>query len=136
MEIVKNGENIIYAIHVKASELTTDKTEWFSKQEYGVQVAGFNYNKDKEFKAHFHKERERSFNRTQEVMIVISGKLLAKIYDNNNELISCFNLEAGDIGIFLQGGHGYRVLEDNTLFYEIKNGPFGGSVLDDKGYIE
>jgi len=135
METIKNGENIPYAIHIKSEELINDKTEWFTKDEYGIQVGGFNYNKEKEFNAHKHIFRERTYEYTQETIVIIKGKLLAKIYNNNNELISCFNLEEGDIGIFLSGGHNFRTLEDNTVFYEIKNGPFT-NVESDKVFFE
>jgi hypothetical protein len=135
MEIIKNGEDIPYAIHIKASELIKGKTEWFTKNEMGIQVAGCYYDKDKEFNAHKHIFRERTYEYTQEVIVIIMGEVLANIYDRNDELMSVFHLKTGDIGIFLQGGHGFKVIDDNSVYYEIKNGPFIG-VKEDKEYIK
>lgn len=135
METVKNSGEIPYAIHVKAEELRNGKTEWFTKNEMGIQVAGCNYDKGKEFLAHKHLFRERTYEYTQETIVIIKGELLANIYDKNNELMSVFHLTVGDIGIFLNGGHSFKVIEDNTLYYEIKNGPFSGDVSLDKQYI-
>jgi len=134
MEIIKNKDNIPYAIHVKAKDLNKDETKWLVEKDFGIQVAGFSYNKDKIFEPHKHLFRPRTFEYTQEAIIVIKGALLANIYDEHDQLITIFHLEAGDIGIFLYGGHGFKVVEDETIFYEIKNGPFT-SKEEDKTYI-
>ena len=134
MKLVKDT-NTVYAIHIQPRELANNKTAWFTEDKYGIQVAEFNYNQGKQFKPHKHKKRERSYNRTQEVMIVVTGKLLANVYDNDNKLVDSFTLEPGDVGVFLQGGHGYQVLEDSTVFYEIKNGPFTNAE-EDKEYFK
>jgi hypothetical protein len=39
-------------------------------------------------------------------------------------------LLSGSCMIFFSGGHALKVLEDNTLFYEFKNGPYYGHDTD------
>ena len=39
-------------------------------------------------------------------------------------------LEQGDASFTLEGGHNYQILEDNTLVYEYKTGPYEGQKLD------
>ena len=40
-------------------------------------------------------------------------------------------LNEGDLAVFVYGGHGYEILEDDTKIIETKNGPFTG-VENDK----
>ena len=39
-------------------------------------------------------------------------------------------LKPGDASFTLEGGHNYLILEDNTLVYEYKTGPYEGQALD------
>jgi len=41
-------------------------------------------------------------------------------------------LYPGDASFTLEGGHTYEILEDNTLVYEYKTGPYEGQALDKK----
>ena len=47
------------------------------------------------------------------------------------EFLEEFTLLEGDLAVFVSGGHGYHILEDNTKIIETKNGPFTG-VENDK----
>jgi len=41
-------------------------------------------------------------------------------------------LNAGDASFTLEGGHTYEILEDNTIVYEYKTGPYEGQQNDKK----
>jgi hypothetical protein len=56
-------------------------------------------------------------------------------YDEDNKIFLQEELATGDLGIILNIGHGYYILEDNTRVLEVKPGPFT-SVGDDKEMIE
>ena len=133
-KIEKDG--ILYCIYDDLNSLS-DKSEskWYSKSSEAIQVCRMNYNKGKEFKAHKHILRPRLNNYTQEAIIVLKGKISATIYDKNDTIIAVIKLKENNIGIFFTGGHGFEVLSDNTVFYEIKNGEFT-RVEEDKKYIE
>lgn len=88
----------------------------------------------KSFKPHAHIPRDRHIPQTQEAMVVISGALKCNIYDYQDTKVDWFILRAGDLGLFFDGGHGYEVVEDGTVFYEIKHGPFI-SVDKDKRFL-
>ena len=45
------------------------------------------------------------------------------IYNDDRELVVTCELVTGDVMIMIGGGHGFRMLE-NTVFLEIKQGPF------------
>ena len=36
----------------------------------------------------------------------------------------------GDVSFTLSGGHNYEILEDSTIVYEYKTGPYEGQILD------
>ena len=89
-----------------------------------IQVATFRYDKGKELKAHRHIERKREVIRTQEVLIVLSGRVLLDVYDSDDH-INCFvELFSGDGFISLNGGVGYKVLAHDTQMIEVKVGPY------------
>ena len=66
----------------------------------------------------------------QESWVVIKGKVKCIFYDINHEILCTPILEAGDCSITLEGGHTYEILEDDTVVYEYKTGPYEGQELD------
>jgi cupin fold WbuC family metalloprotein len=79
---------------------------------------------------HKHLPVERSTIGTQESWIIIEGKVLATLYDVDDTLLDEIELNAGSCMVFFNGGHSLRVLENNTFFYEFKNGPYYGFDTD------
>ena len=71
----------------------------------------------------------------QESWVVIQGKVICTFYDIDNTIIATPTLNSGDSSFTLEGGHTYTILEDNTLVYEYKTGPYEGQALD-KEFIE
>jgi hypothetical protein len=63
-------------------------------------------------------------------LIVSRGSIHADIYGYSENLVAEFTIAEGDILICLAGGHGYQILEENTLVFEIKNGPYPGPEVD------
>jgi hypothetical protein len=95
-----------------------------------IQVGIWRYDKGKKLQAHIHNEVTREITRTQEVIFVKSGKVVAHIFNEEEELAKSLELHPGDVLIVLRGGHGYDVIEDNTSVLEIKNGPYPGAEAD------
>ena len=96
-----------------------------------LQVAALKLNK-KKFQPHAHRlrENEREKFSAQECWIVIKGKVKIYYYDTDEKLLETTVLNQGDCTITLDGGHNYEVLEDNTLVYEVKVGPYEGQKID------
>ena len=90
----------------------------------------------KTFKPHKHiwKNRTRDVI-AQESWVVIQGKVKCTFFDIDDKIISEPILEQGDASFTLEGGHTYTILEDDTLVYEYKTGPYEGQELD-KEFIE
>ena len=66
----------------------------------------------------------------QESWVVIKGKVKCIFYDIDDTIISTPILYPGDSSFTLSGGHTYEILEDNTVIYEYKTGPYEGQELD------
>lgn len=130
-KISSNGK--VYALYDHIGK-PNQETVWYTQDDDYLQVAKMGYNMDKEFEPHIHIPRPREIPKTQEAMVVVSGCLEATIYDYDKRNLGNFLMYGGSIGIFLHGFHGYRVMSDDTIFYEIKHGQFV-SVKEDKAYL-
>jgi hypothetical protein len=68
--------------------------------------------------------------RKRESWIVIRGKVKCFFYDLDDEILATVILEEGDASFTLAGGHNYEIMEENTIVYEYKTGPYEGQSLD------
>lgn len=100
-----------------------------SDHEY-IQVGLWRYNKGKDLLPHIHNEVKREVDRTQEVIYVRKGRVQAKIFSLDAQLVEDFEVNEGDTVILLNCGHGYKILEDGTEVLEVKNGPYLGADVD------
>ena len=104
-----------------------------SPDEQFLQLATIQNKKGIKYKPHQHiwtKGEEKVV--AQESWIVAQGKIRVFYYDTDGELMSTADLNQGDCSITYEGGHTYMALEDNTLIYENKVGPYKGAENDKK----
>lgn len=115
---------------VRKEDLTPGRKEVVSEDNF-IQCAILNMEQGKTFKPHRHiwKERTRSVI-AQESWIVIQGSVKCIFYDLDDNIIATPILYPGDASFTLEGGHTYQILEDSTLVYEYKTGPYEGQSLD------
>ncbi len=117
-----------------AYKLTADFPEGFKNYSPPgdfTHTMSWNYPKGKELQAHIHKFTEKPVtNRTQEVIVIFSGKVKIMLYDENRRIIAELVAKPMEAVVFLAGGHGYEILEDNTRVLEVKNGPYVGADAD------
>lgn len=100
-----------------------------------IQCLGLKFNKNKKFDPHRHVWKSgKSKSITQESWCVIKGSARVNFYDIDNKLISSVILKAGSASFTFEGGHGYEILEKDTLVYEYKTGPYKEN-FNDKVYI-
>lgn len=101
-----------------------------------IQCATMKLPKGKTFNPHKHFERERTEPAyiPQESWMVFKGSVKCTFYDLDDTIISEPILRAGDASFTLHGGHTYTILEDDTIVYEYKTGPYDG-VENDKKFI-
>jgi hypothetical protein len=84
------------------------------------------------FNPHKHITKERQYNAqiAQESWVVIKGSVKCIFYDIDDSIIATPILTAGDASFTLYGGHNYEILEQDTIVYEYKTGPYEGQKLD------
>lgn len=101
-----------------------------------IQCSMLNLKNNKTFKPHKHIWKNRTKNViAQESWIVIQGSVKCILYDIDDTIIVEPILKPGDASFTLEGGHNYLILEDNTLVYEYKTGPYEGQSFD-KTFID
>ena len=97
-----------------------------------IQCATLKMNNGKTFPPHKHITKSISYSDkiAQESWVVIKGSVKCIFYDIDDTIISTPILNPGDASFTLYGGHTYLILEDDTIVYEYKTGPYEGQKLD------
>jgi len=117
-------------IIVKKEDITQGRQDIVSEEHF-IQCSILNMEEGKTFRPHKHIWKERTRNViAQESWIVIQGSVKCIFYDLDDSIIDEPILYPGDASFTLEGGHNYLILEDNTLVYEYKTGPYEGQALD------
>ena len=115
---------------VRKENLTPGRVEVINENQF-IQCALLNMEKGKTFKPHKHIWKERTRNViAQESWIVIQGSVKCIFYDIDDQILATPILYPGDASFTLEGGHNYEILENDTLVYEYKTGPYEGQQLD------
>lgn len=95
-----------------------------------LQLASMKLQKGQTFKAHKHIIVEKVTNIAQESWLVIKGRVKCIFYDLDDTIIAEPVLLPGDCSMTFRGGHNYLILEDDTIVYEYKTGPYLGQEQD------
>jgi len=101
-----------------------------------IQCASLHMKKGTTFLPHKHVLKDRRYPEqiAQESWIVIRGRVKCIFYDIDDSIIATPILEPGDASFTLYGGHTYEILEEGTIVYEYKTGPYEGQ-KNDKEFI-
>jgi hypothetical protein len=97
-----------------------------------IQCSALNLPRGKTFIPHKHIVKNRSYKNqiAQESWVVIRGSVKCIFYDLDDQIITTSILHPGDASFTLYGGHNYEILEEGTLVYEYKTGPYEGQQFD------
>jgi len=109
MERIKSKDGKTIAIVVR-KDFKKGGVNFISDPDFPLQLGISNYKKDEEIKAHFHIENEIKINKIQ-------------------EKFKSIELTTGDIIFFIDGGHGFNMLEETDII-EVKQGPYFGKDKD------
>ena len=121
IEWIKVDDKVI-AIIIPQS-FRPDKTTFVTPEKFNQQVGFIVYPSKRQISSHKHIPLERNIIGTSETLILLSGKVEAKLYDDQNTLITTKILNTGDVIVLVSGGHGFNMLED-SVFLEVKQGPY------------
>jgi cupin fold WbuC family metalloprotein len=126
-----SAETILHMI-VRIDNVVKDRTDIVPENNF-IQCSLLKLDKGKTFNPHKHIWKERTNNIiAQESWVVIKGSVKCIFYDLDDTLLSEHVLYKGDSSFTLQGGHNYLILEDDTIVYEYKTGPYEGQEFDKK----
>lgn len=127
-------EKLLHVIN-RLSEIE-NRTEVVPEDNF-IQCATLKMENGKTFKPHKHITKKRTYEKqiAQESWVVIKGSVKCIFYDLDDTIIAEPVLYPGDASFTLYGGHTYQILEDDTIVYEYKTGPYEGQKLD-KVFLE
>ena len=130
----KIKSNILLGVVNRFSDIPNGRVDIAPDEEF-IQVSSMRLNK-KNFKPHKHiwKSGEEKVI-AQESWVVMKGVVKVTMYDLDDSIISQPILNVGDISVTFQGGHTYEILEDDTIVYEYKTGPYKGQE-NDKEFLD
>ena len=123
MREIKIGDLLI-AVIGNILEIKSGKT--FSPNpsdplQYGL----FRFNKGETQQPHIHKNRGRkAWHKTQEFTFIVSGEIEAEFYSLDKVLVEKIILRENDFAMLYDGGHGFKTLKNNTIYFEVKSGPY------------
>ena len=122
--------NKLLHIVIRKEDMLSGRQDIVSEENF-IQCSMLNLMKGKTFRPHKHIWKERIRNViAQESWIIVQGSVKCIFYDLNDEILCDTILNVGDASFTLEGGHNYLILEDNSLIYEYKTGPYEGQSLD------
>lgn len=124
--VTENGKLLAYIIR---AEINPHKTTFVTSPNLNLQVGFVVYPTGGAIARHVHRPLERHIVGTSEVLVLKQGRCQVEIYNDDRELVTTNELRTGDIILLVGGGHAFRMLED-TIFIEVKQGPYTG--VDEK----
>jgi cupin fold WbuC family metalloprotein len=101
-----------------------------------IQLATLRMEKGKTFRPHQHiwKDSPRDKVIAQESWVVIQGSVRVYMYDIDGTFLETEIINKGDCSMTFEGGHTYEILEEDTVVYEYKTGPYTG-IENDKVFL-
>jgi cupin fold WbuC family metalloprotein len=125
--------HVIHRLNIKTGE--NHRVDLIDENNF-IQCSFLSMNGGKTFKPHKHIRKHREYHEqiAQESWVVIKGRVRCIFYDIDDTVLATPILEQGDASFTLDAGHNYEILEDDTIVYEYKTGPYEGQ-SNDKVFI-
>ena len=129
-----NKDKLVLAL-MRFDEISEYRTDLSPDEEY-LQISGRKLEKGLKVKAHKHTPIERKTDITQEAWIVFEGCIKGTFYDIDDSVLYETEIGKGDVIVLFRGGHSLEVLDEDTIFYEFKTGPYYGVEADKEAIDE
>ena len=120
------NESQILGIIIKKNYVSQG-IEFFTSENDSQQLGYMNRPTGYVIPPHRHNLVPRQVHNTQEVLFIRSGKLRVDFYSNEQDYLTSRILNAGDVILLADGGHGFTMLEDSEII-EVKQGPYCGEL--------
>ena len=132
MEKVYSKVDPVKLLHmvVRKSDFTSGRQNLVEGDQF-IQCSMMKMEQGTTFQPHRHIWKDRTHRLiAQESWMIVQGSVRAIFYDLDDSVIAEIVLNEGDASFTLEGGHNYVILEDDTLVYEYKTGPYEGQNRD------
>lgn len=121
-------ENIFYkkkqfALIVRKNFRKLNGIKFFTKENDTQQFGYMRHKKKHIIMPHKHNKRLTKILKTTEVIILLKGILRVDFYTDKKKYLFSKKINAGDIIMLVNGGHGFKVLKDVEMI-EVKQGPY------------
>jgi uncharacterized protein YjlB len=117
-------QNKIFAVIVYGNVEEKEGVQFFTPDQYALQMGKHVHKRGKMIKAHAHLPvRMELSGPLQEVLYIQEGKVKITFYGDKDEALESTIIKQGDMILLREGGHGFEFLED-TKMIEIKQGPY------------
>lgn len=126
-EEILSPEDGLLALVVRAQLSQPYGVQFHSSPVEGLQIASIRHPAGADIEAHTHPPQERTLTQTQEVLVLLTGKLEARFYDCKGRFVKHVWLYAGDVLHLVKGGHGFTAIDEVRLL-EIKQGPYNAAL--------
>jgi mannose-6-phosphate isomerase-like protein (cupin superfamily) len=123
IEIIRQGRALL--AYVVRADATRAATSFFTGEEASFQAGFVVYPAGGAVVPHVHLPVARAVMGTSEMLLVRKGRCIVDIYGADRVLAASRELGTGDLVLLIDGGHGFRMLED-TVLLEVKQGPYSG----------
>lgn len=121
-EIIEES-GLVYGYIFRPKPISDLGANFISHPQNNLQVSIGRYNPEHNIPPHRHRELARNLNSTEEVLIVIKGKGVLTIFDDERKKIGQAAFIAGDVIHLIRGGHQIE-FETEVDIIEVKQGPF------------
>ena len=121
-EVVVDGVQVALILR---SSFRAPGVRFFTPSTYSQQLGYMSHPAGHRIRAHVHRELRREVLRTQEVLLLRSGRVRVDFYGDADRPRASRVLEPGDVVLLARGGHGFEVLEACEMI-EVKQGPYAG----------
>ena len=125
----KINPDILLFTMISKDKITSNRINLTPSEEY-MQAGAKKTEKGDYFKPHRHLPCKKVANKTQEAWVILNGKAEGTFFDLDNKIIKKCLLSDGDCVIIYNGAHSLLILENDTILYEFKNGPYLGPEKD------
>jgi len=126
-----NDDKLLHIVCKHSKEKDKNRIDIVPAENF-IQCSILNLEKGQTFRPHRHIKKERVYKEkiAQESWVVIKGKVKCIFYDLDNSILTTEYLLPGESSFTLEAGHNYEILEEETIVYEYKTGPYEGQFLD------
>ena len=115
-------DKVLYAKVISAND-SCQGIHFLSSPDDNLQIGYMGHPAGHEILPHIHLPIQRKITGTQEILFIRKGVLQVIFFNDAHIRVGEITLREGDVIILLNGGHGFKVLEDVEMV-EVKQGPF------------